>query len=134
MWTNWKFRYPPRAYFIKDNDGDGILVMGCCRESVECVISYVGDIPHDAILNDLFLSDVMNDAYVGFDWSEDETKGTSMPKYISRGEWFDKGTEVKLIDDYRGWNGLEAGLFEGFREGKSCQEVCGFDEFDILEY
>ena len=56
-----------------------------------------------------------------------------MPRYISKGEWFDKGTEAELIDDYRGWNSLEAGLFEGVREGKPDQEVCNFDEFDILE-
>lgn len=58
--------------------------------------------------------------------------------------WFDEGTEVKLIDDYRPqWN---AGLFEGIR---TCEnplsenrklgekyfdgEVCNFDEFDEVE-
>ncbi len=58
-------------------------------------------------------------------------------KYISRGEWFDLGTEAQLLDDYRNnpvphlrWN---AGLFEGYRLGKPDQEVCTFDEFDCVE-
>ncbi len=60
-------------------------------------------------------------------------------KYISKpGEWFDEGTEVKLIDDYRTgnpgdkhyWN---AGLFEGIHEGKLDQEICPFDEFEVIE-
>lgn len=53
-------------------------------------------------------------------------------KYISKGEWFDEGTEVKLIDDYRpeGW---DSGLFEGFRNGVLDQEVCTFDEFEERE-
>lgn len=56
-------------------------------------------------------------------------------KYISRGEWFDLGTEAALLDDYRKdkiapWNG---GLFEGYRNGKPDQEVCTFDEFDIVD-
>jgi hypothetical protein len=61
-------------------------------------------------------------------------------KYISRkDEWFDEGTEVKLIDDYRDndamfYNrGLNSGLFEGLKDGKLDQEVCCFDEFDIIE-
>lgn len=61
-------------------------------------------------------------------------------KYVSRpDEWFDAGTEVKLIDDYRDndamfYNrGLNSGLFEGLKDGKLDQEVCCFDEFDIVE-
>jgi hypothetical protein len=55
-------------------------------------------------------------------------------KYISRhDEWFDEGTEVKLIDDYRGHRGLNSGLFEGLRDGRLDQEVCCFDEFDVIE-
>ena len=50
-------------------------------------------------------------------------------KYISKGEWFDKGTEAKLISKYRsGW-----GLFEGIRDGKEDEEICTFDEFDMVE-
>ena len=58
-------------------------------------------------------------------------------KYISKGEWFDEGTEVVLIDDYR-INPLpnlrrNAGLFEGYRNGHPDQEVCTFDEFDVID-
>jgi hypothetical protein len=67
-------------------------------------------------------------------------------KYISDGTWFKKGTEVKLIDDYRPY--IDSGLFEGIRicenpdsEGKwnivgeerQDQEVCGFDEFEVID-
>lgn len=67
-------------------------------------------------------------------------------RFISNGTWFEKGTEAKLIDDYRdhGWN---AGLFSGIRitedsdvEGgypvgvrREDEEICSFDEFDIIE-
>lgn len=61
-------------------------------------------------------------------------------KYISRkDEWFDEGTEAKLIDDYRDNDAmfynrdLNSGLFEGLKDGKLDQEVCCFDEFDIIE-
>jgi hypothetical protein len=71
-----------------------------------------------------------------------------MTKYIARPDtWFDEGTEVKLVDDYRTsnvkWN---AGLFYGWRTcvnpksenrklGERCmdEEVCDFDEFDVIE-
>lgn len=57
-----------------------------------------------------------------------------MMKYISRGEWFDLGTEARLLDDYRvgtpSWN---CGLFEGYRNGHPDEEICGFDEFDLVE-
>lgn len=62
-------------------------------------------------------------------------------KYVAKpDEWFDEGTEVKLIDDYRadssmyfGGPSMNAGLFEGLKDGKVDQEVCSFDEFDIIE-
>ncbi len=54
--------------------------------------------------------------------------------------WFDEGSEVKLVDDYRNPSGVtrfnpldESGLFEGFRLGRIDQEICLFEEFDILE-
>lgn len=50
--------------------------------------------------------------------------------YISDGTWFDKGTEVELIDDYRK-DGPELGLFRGLRNGKLDEEICPFDEFAI---
>jgi len=61
-------------------------------------------------------------------------------KYVSRAnEWFDEGTEVKLIDDYRNNDAmfynreLNSGLFEGLKDNVFDQEVCCFDEFDIIE-
>ena len=52
--------------------------------------------------------------------------------YISKpNEWFDEGTVVKLIDDYRSTPGWDCGLFCGFRNGKIDEEVCTFDEFEI---
>ena len=69
-------------------------------------------------------------------------------KYISKGEWFNKGTEAILIDDYRTdeHTPMNAGLFEGWRTCKNPQsenaslgvcyrdeEVCNFDEFDIID-
>lgn len=57
-----------------------------------------------------------------------------MPKYISKGEWFDAGTEAVLIDDYRQdpVQPFNAGLFEGYRNGHPDEEVCSFDEFEII--
>jgi hypothetical protein len=70
-------------------------------------------------------------------------------KYIAKiNTWFDRGTEVKLISDYRskGFENFPISLFEGWRtcenpesEGRKLgerymdQEDCGFDEFDIME-
>jgi hypothetical protein len=51
-------------------------------------------------------------------------------RYISKGEWFDKGTEVTLIDDYRKDN-LNSGLFYGIKYGKRDEEICSFEEFEI---
>lgn len=63
-----------------------------------------------------------------------------MVSYIAKPDgWFDTGTEVKLIDDYRNndsmfyHKSLNAGLFEGFRNGLLDQEVCDFDEFEVIE-
>ena len=68
-------------------------------------------------------------------------------RYISKGEWFKKGTEARLIDDYRP-EGLDSGLFEGIRvcedpdsEGRwhtigeeyQDQEVCFFEEFEEID-
>ncbi len=62
-----------------------------------------------------------------------------MKKYISKGEWFDKGTEAKLICQYLFKEGdkknsdCNVGIFEGIRNGKVDEEGCDFDEFDIIE-
>lgn len=51
-------------------------------------------------------------------------------KYIAKpDEWFDAGTEAELIDDYR--PRMNSGLFRGIYEGKSDEEVCSFEEFEI---
>ena len=60
-----------------------------------------------------------------------------MIKYVAKPDnWFDAGTEVKLIDDYSNppGNVLEgAGLFEGFRNGSMDQEICLFEEFEVVD-
>lgn len=58
----------------------------------------------------------------------------SAVKYISLGEWFDLGTEVELVDDYRNSElakPYNSGLFLGYRNGKLDEENCNFDEFEI---
>lgn len=46
--------------------------------------------------------------------------------------WFDEGTIAELLDDYR--PALEnSGLFCGYVNGKLKEEICGFDEFEIIE-
>ena len=54
--------------------------------------------------------------------------------------WFDEGTEAVLLGE--SWVGFadpaltiraDAGLFAGIRDGKPDEEVCGLDEFDIIE-
>ena len=53
--------------------------------------------------------------------------------YISKpDEWFDAGTIATLIDDYR-TEGLNSGLFSGLRNGELDEEICPFDEFDIVD-
>lgn len=68
-----------------------------------------------------------------------------MKKYISDGTWFKKGTEAKLLFD--DMEGCVVGLFEGIRIAQNeCElkrhalgeeyldeEMCGFDEFEIIE-
>lgn len=59
-----------------------------------------------------------------------------MIKYITKkDQWFDEGTEAKLIDDYRDEKqpGFICGLFEGIREGRLDEEVCNFDEFEQID-
>ena len=64
--------------------------------------------------------------------------------YVSNGTWFAKDTMAVLIDDYRPLS--NCGLFSGTRvcqnpksENKKLnevywdEEVCDFDEFDIME-
>ena len=50
-------------------------------------------------------------------------------KYISKGQWFDKGTEVELIVMYD----EVMGLFSGLRNGKIDEEDCSLDEFENVE-
>ena len=61
-----------------------------------------------------------------------------------QGTWFKEGSIVRLIDDYRPQ--MDSGLFEGIRicenEGSEArilgeeyldQEICGFDEFEMID-
>ncbi len=51
-------------------------------------------------------------------------------KYIAKKDaWFDEGTEVKLLCEPF-FMGV---LAEGFRNGKIDEELCGMDEFEIIE-
>ncbi len=56
-----------------------------------------------------------------------------MTKYISKGEWFEKGTEAELLffthDDHT------VGLFRGIKDGhdRPDEEQCLLDEFEIIE-
>ncbi len=58
-----------------------------------------------------------------------------MSRYVSKGEWFDEGTEATLLPGtlYTHGGGEFFGLFEGLRNGEADQEVCCLDEFDVLE-
>lgn len=52
--------------------------------------------------------------------------------YIAKpNEWFDEGTIVELIDDYRHALSGDSGLFRGYRNGKMDEEICTFDEFEV---
>jgi len=64
-----------------------------------------------------------------------------MSKFISKGEWFDKDTEVTPI-----WIDEDIGLFKGLRtcinpkseahllgEQYEDEEMCGLDEFEVIE-
>lgn len=63
--------------------------------------------------------------------------------YISKGVWFVEGSACVLVDDYRPQ--MNSGLFRGQRrcadpaaEGRPLgevyedEEICGFDEFEVL--
>ena len=57
-------------------------------------------------------------------------------RYIAKKDtWFDEGTEVKLIFDYRKVkrhpDDDDWGLFSGIRDGRPDEEVCSLDEFDV---
>jgi len=55
-------------------------------------------------------------------------------RYIARpNTWYDAGTVVELIDDYRPQWKCEFSLFRGLRNGRKDEEICCFDEFDIVE-
>lgn len=56
-----------------------------------------------------------------------------MKKYISNGDWFDKGTEAELIADCTMPGSEPWGIFRGIRNGKEDEEGCGYDEFDIVD-
>lgn len=70
-----------------------------------------------------------------------------MSKYIAKnGTWFVAGTECILIDDYRPQmnSGLFSGrcvrdweedgnFYTGIQPDGVDEEVCGFDEFDIIK-
>lgn len=55
-------------------------------------------------------------------------------KFISDGTWFDKDTEVKILDEYctvfdeNGTPTLQV-LARGLRHGQEDEEVCTMDEF-----
>lgn len=53
-------------------------------------------------------------------------------KYIAKKDtWFDEGTECKLLVDCSpGVDG--SGVYEGFKDGKLDEELCGHDEFEII--
>lgn len=66
-------------------------------------------------------------------------------KFISDGTWFDKGTEVECLSSWT-MGGEQVGLFKGIRTCQSPgaearemnekyidEELCGFDEFEIIE-
>jgi len=51
--------------------------------------------------------------------------------YKSKGEWFDKDSPARLIDDYR--PNMNAGLFIGYHKDELDEEACSFDEFEEIE-
>lgn len=55
-------------------------------------------------------------------------------KFIAKKDtWFDEGTSAKLLTDCSGGTFKGHGVFEGFRNGKKDEELCDFDEFEIVE-
>ncbi len=55
-------------------------------------------------------------------------------KYISDGTWFDEGTECELLIDCEDGDAPEmhSGLFKGLHNGDVDEELCLFDEFEII--
>lgn len=50
-------------------------------------------------------------------------------KYIAKKDtWFDEGTEAELICEC----GPYQAVFKGFKDGKLDEELCSFEEFDII--
>ncbi len=56
-----------------------------------------------------------------------------MIRYISKGDWFDKGTEAILLTDCFSEQKGIAGVFRGIKDGKEDEESCSFDEFEVIE-
>jgi hypothetical protein len=62
-------------------------------------------------------------------------------RYISKGEWFDKGTEVFLykdticgpVYDKPGGTATMQVLARGIRNGKEDEELCTMDEFEEID-
>jgi hypothetical protein len=54
-------------------------------------------------------------------------------KYIAKIDtWFDEGTEVEIIDDYRNSSKpCNIGLFKGYHLGELDEEVCDFRLDDL---
>lgn len=54
-----------------------------------------------------------------------------MKKYISKGDWFDEGTEAfpcyEITDD------MDNAVFKGIKDGKEDEELCHISEFIICE-
>ncbi len=50
--------------------------------------------------------------------------------FAKKDSWFDEGSEAKLIAIiYK----TTSGLFRGIKNGEEDEEICTFDEFDIIE-
>lgn len=55
-------------------------------------------------------------------------------KFIAKKDtWFDEGTEAKLLTDCGEWPFKGDGIFEGIRNGEIDEELCGYDEFEIVK-
>ena len=62
-----------------------------------------------------------------------------MKKYIAKNDtWYDEGTEAEFIGalieayDFDGTYS-PSGLFRGIKDGKIDEEMCCFDEFEVIE-
>lgn len=58
-------------------------------------------------------------------------------KFISNGTWFDKNTEVKILDEHCTVFGIDGiptlqVLASGLRNGEEDEEICTMDEFYIV--